>query len=100
MNSSTTPMWSSLLPPVCDPLWFTADCPKSEETELAFLEEQIEQEKMQLKEQSQDWLAIEQRSSVEQVEDEQDFDETEDDSYMGDANSDDGVDVEPQTPTW
>ena len=99
MNSSLTPLWTSLLPPVCDPLWFTADCPKNEETELAFLEEELEQEKMQLKEQSQDWLAIEQRSNVEQVEDEQDYDETEDDSYMGDAPSDDDV-VEPQTPTW
>jgi hypothetical protein len=39
------------------------------------------------------------RSNVEQVEDEQDIDETEDDSYMGDAASDD-VDVEPQSPPW
>jgi hypothetical protein len=37
------------------------------------------------------------RSAVEQVEDEQDYDET-DDSYMGDAASD--VDVEPQSPPW
>ena len=36
---------------------------------------------------------------VERVEEEQDYDETEDDSYMGDAASDD-VDVEPQSPPW
>lgn len=100
MNGSITPLWPSLLPPVCDQLWFTADFPKNEEAELAALEEELEQEKMQLKEQSQDWMNIEQRSNVEQVEDEQDYDETEDDSYMGDAASDDGVDVEPQSPSW
>ena len=38
------------------------------------------------------------RSAAEQVEDEQEYDETEDDSYMGDAASD--VDVEPQSPPW
>ena len=38
------------------------------------------------------------RSSVEPVEDDQEYDETEDDSYMGDANSD--VDAEPQSPPW
>jgi hypothetical protein len=45
----------------------------------------------------QDWINME-RSSVEPVEDEQEYDETEDDSYMGDAASD--VDVEPQSPPW
>jgi hypothetical protein len=46
----------------------------------------------------QDWATLE-RSNVEQVEEDQDIDETEDDSYMGDAASDD-VDVEPQSPPW
>lgn len=45
-----------------------------------------------------DWINME-RSNVEQVEDEDAYDETEDDSYMGDAASDD-VDVEPQSPPW
>ena len=52
MNSSIIPLWPSLLPPVSDPLWFTADYPKNEEAELAQLEEELEQEKLQLKEQS------------------------------------------------
>lgn len=40
------------------------------------------------------------RSNVEQVEDEQDIDETEDESYMGDAVSDD-VDADgPHSPPW
>ncbi len=43
-------------------------------------------------------LVFMERSTAEQVEDEQDYDETEDDSYMGDAASD--VDVEPQSPPW
>jgi hypothetical protein len=46
----------------------------------------------------QDWANLE-RSNAEQADDEQDIDETEDDSYMGDAASDD-VDVEPQSPPW
>jgi hypothetical protein len=49
MNGTTTALWPSLLPPVCDPLWFTADFPKNEEAELALLEEELEQEKLQLK---------------------------------------------------
>jgi hypothetical protein len=49
MNGATTPLWPSLLPSVCDPLWFTADFPKNEEAELALLEEELEQEKLQLK---------------------------------------------------
>lgn len=97
MNGSNMTMWPSLLPPVCDPLWFTADYPTNEEAELAILEEELEQEKQALKEQTQDWINIE-RTNVEQVEEEQDYDET-DDSYMGDANSDD-VDVDPQSPPW
>ena len=52
MNGSIMPLWPTLLPPVCDQLWFTADFPKNEEAELAALEEELEQEKMQLKEQS------------------------------------------------
>ena len=52
MNGSTMPLWPSLLPPVCDQLWFTADFPKNEEAELAALEEELEQEKQLLKEQS------------------------------------------------
>jgi hypothetical protein len=36
---------------------------------------------------------------VEAGEEEQEYDETEDDSYMGDAASDD-VDGEPQSPPW
>ncbi len=51
MNSSTVNLWPSLMPPICDPLWFAADYPKNEEAELAALEEELEQEKMQLKEQ-------------------------------------------------
>jgi hypothetical protein len=68
------PLWPSLLPPICDPLWFKADLPKNEEAELgkyfnnvkldvfwkksvnfifvASLEDEVEQEKLQLKEQS------------------------------------------------
>jgi hypothetical protein len=38
------------------------------------------------------------RSTADQIEDEQEYDETEDDSYMGDQASD--VDVEPQSPPW
>ncbi len=49
--NSLTPLWPSLLPPICDSLWFTADLPKNEEAELASLEDEIEQEKMQIKEQ-------------------------------------------------
>lgn len=52
MNGSTMPLWPSLLPPVCDQLWFTADFPKNEEAELAALEDELEQEKLLLKEQS------------------------------------------------
>ena len=52
MNNSIIPMWPSLLPPICDQAWFTADYPKNEEAELALLEEELEQEKQQLKEQS------------------------------------------------
>lgn len=52
MNNSIIPLWPSLLPPVCDQAWFTADYPKNEEAELAQLEEELEQEKLQLKEQS------------------------------------------------
>jgi hypothetical protein len=52
MNSLITPLWPSLLPPVCDQLWFTPDFPKNEEAELAALEEELEQEKLLLKEQS------------------------------------------------
>lgn len=52
MNNSIVPLWPSLLPPVCDQLWFTADYPKNEEAELAQLEEELEQEKLQLKDQS------------------------------------------------
>ena len=52
MNSSINPLWPSLLPPVCDQLWFIADFPKNEEAELAQLEEELEQEKNALKEQS------------------------------------------------
>jgi hypothetical protein len=52
MNGSIMPLWPSLLPPVCDQLWFTADFPKNEEAELAALEEELEQEKQLLKEQS------------------------------------------------
>lgn len=51
MNGFLTPMWPSLLPPVSDTLWFTADCPRFEEGELAQLEEELEQEKQSLKEQ-------------------------------------------------
>lgn len=51
MNGSTMPLWPSLLPPICDPLWFTADFPKNEDAELASLEEELEQEKQLLKEQ-------------------------------------------------
>jgi len=117
MNNSIIPLWPSLLPPVCDQAWFTADYPKNEEAELAQLEEELEQEKLQLKEQStaanfpdspipqinkffdlDSDLVFMERSTAEQVEDEQDYDETEDDSYMGDAASD--VDVEPQSPPW
>ena len=54
MNGIVNPLWPSMLPPVCDPLWFTADFPKNEEAELAALEEEIEQEKMQLREQGKD----------------------------------------------
>lgn len=97
MNNSINPLWPSLLPPICDQTWFTADYPKNEEAELAQLEEELEQEKLQLKEQNSDMVFME-RSAAEQVEDEQDYDETEDDSYMGDAASD--VDVEPQSPPW
>ena len=50
MNGPFT-LWPSLLPPVCNPLWFTADMPKNEEAELAKLEEELEQEKAQLKDQ-------------------------------------------------
>jgi hypothetical protein len=49
MNGNITPLWPSMLPPVCDPLWFTADFPKNEEAELALLEEELEQEKQLLK---------------------------------------------------
>ena len=52
MNNSIMPLWPSLLPPVCDQLWFTADFPKNEEAELAALEDELEQEKLLLKEQS------------------------------------------------
>jgi hypothetical protein len=52
MNGSIMPLWPTLLPPICDPLWFTADLPKNEEAELAALEKELEQEKLQLKEQS------------------------------------------------
>ena len=52
MNGPIMPLWPSLLPPVCDQLWFTADFPKNEEAELAALEEELEQEKLLLKEQS------------------------------------------------
>ena len=131
MNGSITPLWPSLLPPVCDQLWFTADCPKNEEAELAALEEELEQEKLLLKEQSillnctesiplclyftvnskdcsnlstfsfeiagQDYISIER--NAEQAE-EQDYDETEDDSYMGDAASDDVDEEPPQSPTY
>lgn len=97
MNGSNVTMWPSLLPPVCDPIWFTADYPKNEEAELAMLEEELKQEEMALKEQTQDWINIE-RTNVEQIEEDQEYDET-DDSYMGDAASDD-VDVDPQSPPW
>ena len=50
MNGYIT-LWPSILPPVCDSLWFTADQPKNEEAELAALEEDLEQEKNQLKDQ-------------------------------------------------
>jgi hypothetical protein len=52
MSGHIIPLWPSLLPPVNDILWFTADYPKNEEAELVQLEEELEQEKMQLKEQS------------------------------------------------
>jgi hypothetical protein len=39
------------------------------------------------------------RSNVEPADEEDAYDETEDDSYIGDAASDD-VDVEPQSPPW
>ena len=52
MNGSIMPLWPTLLPPICDPLWFTADLAKNEEAELAALEKELEQEKLQLKEQS------------------------------------------------
>jgi hypothetical protein len=52
MNGSIMPLWPTLLPPICDPLWFAADLPKNEEAELAALEKELEQEKLQLKEQS------------------------------------------------
>lgn len=74
-------LWPSLLPPVCNSVWFTADQPKNEEAELAKLEEEIEQEKTALKEQGPD-LQVE-RLATEANEDEQDYEETEDDSYMG-----------------
>ena len=45
-----------------------------------------------------DWINME-RSNVEPADDEDAYDETEDDSYIGDAASDD-VDVEPQSPPW
>lgn len=44
----------------------------------------------------QEWITNMERSTGDQIEDEQDYDETEDDSYMGDAASD----VEPQSPPW
>lgn len=50
--SNLIPLWPSLLPPIVDSLWFTADFPKNEEAELVQLEEELEQEKLQLKEQS------------------------------------------------
>ena len=37
--------------------------------------------------------------TLERVDEEQEYDETEDDSYMGDNGSDD-VDIEPQSPPW
>ena len=110
----------SLLPPVCDPLWFTAGIPKNEEAELAALEEELEQEKIQLKEQgflsllylnvsfycrnlilsklAPEWYSVDGRPNTEANEDEQDYDETEDDSYMGDVASE--ADLEPASPTW
>lgn len=52
MSGHIIPLWPSLLPPIVDSLWFTADYPKNEEAELVQLEEELEQEKLQLKEQS------------------------------------------------
>ncbi len=51
MNGSINTLWPSLLPPVCDHLWFTADFPKNEEAELAILEDELEQEKLHLQDQ-------------------------------------------------
>lgn len=53
--SNLIPLWPSLLPPIVDTLWFTADFPKNEEAELVQLEEELEQEKLQLKEQSNNY---------------------------------------------
>jgi hypothetical protein len=64
MNGSSIPLWPSLLPPVCDPLWFTADYPKNEEAELAILEEELEQEKYLLKEQSKNLIGTIYSSSI------------------------------------
>ena len=64
MNGSTMPLWPSLIPPVCDQLWFTADFPKNEEAELAALEDELEQEKLLLKEQSITFKNISKLSSA------------------------------------
>ena len=93
-------LWPSLLPPVCDSLWFTADLPKNELEELAALEEELEQEKNQLKDQAPDLYGIDRPNPNEVNEDEQDYDETEDESYMGDAVSDADLDGQPTSPTW
>jgi len=41
MSGHIIPLWPSLLPPVNDILWFTADYPKNEEAELVQLEEEL-----------------------------------------------------------